>query len=537
MAPTAHVAGPAGDHRYVRVRILGPVDVLVDGAPREVRGFRRKAVLAVLALRATELVSADRLIEVVWGERAPRTAANALQAHVSYLRGVLGSREAIVAHSGGYVLDADTDLLVAQRLIDEGEQEDDPSARVGRLRAALACWRDRPLVDVAGPAWLDEEAQRIDTIRLAVVDGLTEARLALGDHARLVPELERHGLRYPFREHVHGQLMLALYRSGRQADALAVYQRLRHTLGEELGIDPSPALRELEAAILRQDPVLDPPHGAAVREPGEAATMVRFADTPAGRVAYTVTGSGPPLVCLFGWVSHLGLMSENPEHRGFVEVLAREYTVIEYDKLGCGLSDRERTDFTVDFELTVLKALVAHLGLERFAMFGSCEGGQVALAYAATHPDVLSSLIVHGSCARGRDLTSDQVKQSVLALVRAHWGLGSRVLADIWLPDASAPLTEAFARLQRAAATADTAAALLDMFYRSDVTDLLPAIRVPTLVAHRRGSRAVRFELGRELAALVPGARFVGLAGRMQPIYAEGGVAAASTLLSFLRDN
>lgn len=264
--------------------------------------------------------------------------------------------------------------------------------------------------------------------------------------------------------------------------------------------------------------------------------VVRFAETPAGRVAYSVTGSGPPLLCLLGWVSHLGLMWENPEHRRFVEALAREHTVILYDKLGCGLSDRDRTDFTLEFELAVLEALVAHLGLKRFALFGSCEGGQVAVAYAATHPDMLSSMIVHGSCVRGRDLAPDDVKQSVLALVRAHWGLGSRVLADIWLPEASAELTGTFARLQRAAATAEMAASLLEMFYRLDVADLLPAIRVPTLVVHRQGSRAVRFELGRELAALIPGAQFAALAGRMAPIHAEGADSAASVLVSFLRE-
>jgi pimeloyl-ACP methyl ester carboxylesterase/DNA-binding CsgD family transcriptional regulator len=229
-------------------------------------------------------------------------------------------------------------------------------------------------------------------------------------------------------------------------------------------------------------------------------------------------------------------MWENPEHRRFVEALAREHTVIRYDKLGCGLSDRARTDFTMESELAVLEALVEHLGLNRFALFGSCEGGQVAAAYAASHPDVLSSLIVYGSCVRGRDLAPDDVRKSVLALVRAHWGLGSRVLADIWFPEAPAELTGMFARLQRAAATAGMAASLLDMFYRFDVTDLLPAIRVPALVAHRRGSRAVRFELGRELAALIPGAQLAALAGRMQPIYAEGADSAASTLLSFLRD-
>jgi pimeloyl-ACP methyl ester carboxylesterase/DNA-binding CsgD family transcriptional regulator len=264
--------------------------------------------------------------------------------------------------------------------------------------------------------------------------------------------------------------------------------------------------------------------------------VTRFAATPAGRVAYSVTGSGPPLVCMLGWVSHLGVMGENPEHRRFVEALAREHTVIRYDKLGCGLSDRTRTDFSMESEQVVLEALVQHLELENFALFGSCDSGQVAAAYAVRHPDAVSSLILYGSCARGADLAPAEVRQSLLSLVRAHWGLGSRVLADIWFPDAPAELTAMFAQLQRAAATADMAASLLDMFYRFDVADLLPMIRVPTLVAHRRGSRAVRFELGRELAALIPGAQLAAFDGRSQPIYAEGADAAASALLSFLRD-
>jgi pimeloyl-ACP methyl ester carboxylesterase/DNA-binding CsgD family transcriptional regulator len=263
--------------------------------------------------------------------------------------------------------------------------------------------------------------------------------------------------------------------------------------------------------------------------------VVEFAATPAGRVAYAVTGSGPPLLCLPGWVSHLGLMWEDPAHRRYVEALSREHTVIRFDRVGCGLSDRERTEFTMESELAVLKALAGHLGLDRFALFGTCESGQVAAAFAATHPGTVSSLIVYGSCARGADLAPPAVRESVLSLVRAHWGLGSRVLADIWFPEAPVEVTGMFARVQRAAASAEMAASLLDMFYRFDVTDLLPTVRVPTLVAHRRGSRAVKFELGRQLAAQIPGAQLAALDGRVQPIYAEDGETGAATILSFLR--
>jgi DNA-binding CsgD family transcriptional regulator len=161
----------------------------------------------------------------------------------------------------------------------------------------------------------------------------------------------------------------------------------------------------------------------------------------------------------------------------------------------------------------------------------------VAAAHAAGNPDAVTSLVMYGTCARGSDLAADAVRSSLLSLVRAHWGLGSRVLADIWFPGAPVELTEWFARFQRTAATAEMAADLLELFYRIDVADLLPTIRVPTLVLHRRGSRAVRFELGREVASLVPGAQLTALEGRMQPIYAEGEQVAATTVLSFLRNH
>jgi pimeloyl-ACP methyl ester carboxylesterase/DNA-binding CsgD family transcriptional regulator len=260
---------------------------------------------------------------------------------------------------------------------------------------------------------------------------------------------------------------------------------------------------------------------------------IRFVDTAHGRVAYSVMGSGPPLVIMLGWVSHLGLMWEQAPYRRFVERLARDHTVIRYDKPGCGLSDRSRDAFTLDSELDVLRVLIEHLGLRRVSLLGCCDAGQVAVAYAAGHPDAVTSLVVYGSCARGADLAPAPVRESVLSMVRAHWGLGSRVMADIWFPEAPSEMALWFAQVQRAAATPEMAAGLLDMFYRTDIDDLLPAIRVPTLVLHRRGSRAVRFELGRQLAARIPGAQLSALEGRMQPIYAENEEAAATAVVSF----
>lgn len=246
----------------MRVRLLGPVDVVTDGEPLAVGGVRRKAVLATLALHDREVVSVSRLVEVVWGEAAPPHATNSLQAHVSYLRGVLGNKAAIRAHPPGYVFDLgaeSTDVQVAERLLRQGTQAEDPVTCVRQLEAALALWRGEALADLADLAGLEDQARRLDLLQLQVKRALAEARLAAGEHTRLVPGLEQLAAEHPLDESIHADLMLALYRSGRQADALAVYRRLRHTLGDQLGIDPGQLLRDLEMAILQQNPSLDAP--------------------------------------------------------------------------------------------------------------------------------------------------------------------------------------------------------------------------------------------------------------------------------------
>jgi DNA-binding SARP family transcriptional activator len=261
----------------VQVRLLGQVDVLVDGTARPVHGTRRKTVLAVLALRAGEVVSTEHLVDVVWAGAPPPTAPATLQNHLSYLRGLLGARSAIVARPPGYMLaiarDA-TDVMVAERLIRQGEHAVDPAGRLDRLQAAVGLWRGQPLADVAGHVWLDQHAERLADLRLVALHAVFEARLDLGEHEKLLVELSRLADENPYDEQFCGQLMRALYRSGRQADALARYQTLRRSLGADLGIDPSPALRDLEARILQHD-------GALVVSPRPSDAIAPSAPVPA----------------------------------------------------------------------------------------------------------------------------------------------------------------------------------------------------------------------------------------------------------------
>jgi predicted ATPase/DNA-binding SARP family transcriptional activator len=294
----------------VQVRLLGSIDVTAGGVARQVPGLRRKAVLAALALCADQIVGTDRLADIVWGGRAPATAQNTLQSHVSYLRRVLGSRAAILARAPGYVLDLGddaTDVAVAERLIRQAAQSADPVRAARDLQVAVDLWRGPSMADVGGLDWLCRQGERLDHLLLQAQQALAERRLEIGEHVELVPELQRLVQRHPLHEHLHALLILALYRAGRQADALAAYRRLRRTLGEDLGIDPSQPLRDLEAAVLRQDAALDTPPAATTLLPSAVGWQLPAAATPLlGRDADTaavvrlLTSSASRLVTLTG---------------------------------------------------------------------------------------------------------------------------------------------------------------------------------------------------------------------------------------------
>jgi DNA-binding SARP family transcriptional activator len=242
----------------VEFRILGPLEVVEQGRSLALGGARQRALLALLLTRANEVVSTDRLIDELWGERAPKAAANALQYHVSRLRKLLAPSHAIITKEPGYLIRVELeelDLLRFERLVEEG-QRSSPEAAARLLREALALWRGPALADVAHESFAQSEILRLEELRLVAVEQRIDADLELGRDAELVAELEALVREHPLRERPRAQLMLALYRSGRQAEALEVYRQTRRLLVEELGIEPSPALQELERAILDHDPEL-----------------------------------------------------------------------------------------------------------------------------------------------------------------------------------------------------------------------------------------------------------------------------------------
>jgi DNA-binding SARP family transcriptional activator len=250
-------------------RILGPLEVRDRGGQIELRRRKVQALLAVLVLHAGEPVSSDALIDALWGETPPRTARAALQNYIAQLRRALGPG-LVASRAGGYALEAgreQIDLGRFERLAAEGRAAEG-AIRVEKLGEALALWHGPPLGDLAFEPFAAHEAARLEELRTATLEDLIDAQLSCGGGSELIAKLEELISEHPFRERLRGQLMLALYRSGRQADALQAYQDTRRTLVEELGIEPSAPLRELEQAILRQERSLE-----AAAERREAAPL------------------------------------------------------------------------------------------------------------------------------------------------------------------------------------------------------------------------------------------------------------------------
>ncbi|HEX2087101.1 MAG TPA: alpha/beta fold hydrolase [Solirubrobacteraceae bacterium] len=261
---------------------------------------------------------------------------------------------------------------------------------------------------------------------------------------------------------------------------------------------------------------------------------IGFCSVEGGRVAYAVTGAGPPLVMPAWWVSHLEVDWQAPAFRAFVEALAEHHTVIRYDRLGCGLSDRERPpdQFTLEHEVGALGAVIEEVGVERPALLGVSCGGCTATAYAIRNP--VASIVYAASFAQGSRMGEASVQRLLVAAVRTHWGMGSRLLADVFMGGTTEAERVQYEEIQRASATPDMAAELLELSFGYDVRELLPRLDAPTLVVHRRGDDAVPFELGRELASLLPGARFVPLDGRTHLPWAGQSGTMVELILRFL---
>ena len=243
----------------MQFQLLGPLRVVEGDRDLTPPRPKQRVLLAMLLLHREQVVAGPQLIEALWGEEPPESAQTALHGHISALRKLIGA-DRIRTRPPGYMLQVsadEVDLAQFESLVAQARERDDPAQRSSRLLEALELWSGEPLADLRYEPVAQREVARLEELRLGALEERIDCDLALGRHHELVSELEPLVAAHPFRERLCGQLMLALYRCGRQADALHVLQSERQKLAEELGLAPGPALQELERRILNQDPSLD----------------------------------------------------------------------------------------------------------------------------------------------------------------------------------------------------------------------------------------------------------------------------------------
>ena len=513
----------------VKVALLGPVELIdAEGTRIEIASRRQRQLLAMLALHRGRAVDVDTISELMWGDNLPADPAGTVQTNVSRLRRLLQPPLSIETSSTGYLLDCPDDGVDAARFeVLVGALGDAEPQKVPELAAeAESLWRGRPLGDLDHPEF-EAERQRLIELHRDLADTRAEALHRLGRHREAITIAEQLVRESPYRERPVATLMRALYASGRQADALAVFADLRNRLLEDLGVDPSVELRDLELAILQQ--TVASADQTAETNPSPPATppveqRIRICTTPDGtRLAYAVSGSGPPLVKAANWMTHLDYDWESPVWRHWNADLSRRRTLVRYDERGCGLSDWEVDRFTFDAWVDDLASVVDAMGLDRFPLLGISQGGAVAIAYAVRHPERVSHLVLWGAYPRGRlvrAVTEEERREADLhlELARVGWGTGDstfrQVFTSQFMPDGTKEQWEAFNELQRRTCSPDNAVRFMEVFAAIDVTDLAPLVRCPTLVLHSRSELRVPMSNAREIAALIPHSQLVLLESR-----------------------
>jgi DNA-binding SARP family transcriptional activator/class 3 adenylate cyclase len=512
-------------------RLLGPLEAQDGSAPVSLGGAKQRALLALLLLNANVTVTSDRLIDELWGDEPPETARKMVQIYVSQLRKLLPDG-VLRTQASGYSLELggqELDLARFGVLASEGRAEL-AAGRAGRgselLREALAMWRGPALAEFEEP-FARIEGARLEELRLAVLEDRIEADLELGRHADLVAELEALVQQHPERERLRGQHMLALYRCGRQAEALETYHEGRRVLDERVGLRPSAALRELEERILRQDPALAPPATRAPTMPPSPVprphATTRYATNGDVSLGYQVFGDGElELVLTTGWVLPMELAWDDPAYVRFLERLGSFSRVLLWDKRGTGLSDRFAPGDLPSLEERVddLLAVIDAAGFERPALFGLSEGAQLASLFAARHPERTRALALYGGWARTISapdypwgVTPDQFKRFI-GEVRENWADAAPLLR-YWASEMrhDAALRAWWTRALHLGASPAAAVQWLELNIDHDIRDVLPSIRVPTLVLHRGGDPIIPVDHARYLAGHIPGAEYLELSG------------------------
>ena len=493
--------------------VLGGTELTFDGAVVALTPQQRR-LLAALAAHGHRTVDRHVLGDAMWGAEQPDDASAALQTVVSRLR-ARTERGLIETHTNGYslgrsvVIDVEKfDHLVAP--FDGSSTED----RASLLEQALSLWRDDPFVDVPEVDAARFEASRLNEVWWGANEDLARMRLQTGDVTRALALVAPLVPLDPLREGPRSLLMEALYRDGRQPEALREYDAFRMLLADELGLEPSPALRELEAAILNDELESLSPPGVPGRSRAIEAS-ISYVSVDADRiVAVGVIGEGPDLVFMPGWLSNLRLMARGQDPRAAViHELALHFRVTFYDRFGTGMSSGDPSDFSTEAAAEELEAVLTSIDASDVTVVASSGSGPSGILAASR--STMSRLVLFGTFADGPAVFPNQeVRASLLQLVRQSKSFGFTVFANLLAADSETPDVDRLGQYLRESAPPETAAGYLDAMYDADVTGVLDQITVPVLVVHYEDDRAIPFAGGVALARSMRGAELVSLEGR-----------------------
>jgi DNA-binding SARP family transcriptional activator len=506
------------------VRVLGEVSLeTADGAEVLLPGLRQPALLAALVARRGEVLAPDRLAALVWGDDLPANPGAALHSAVFKLRDRLasaGAVDALVRRSSGYALDIrddDVDAVVFAREVERAGGLPAVEA-AGVLGRALSLWRGDAYGRCADTEVAHLDAIRLDEMRRTATEQYGAALVDSARAAEAITLLRPFVAEHPLREAGRRELMRALHAVGRTAEALDQFHEHRRHLAVELGLEPSPALRELQAHLLRDaGPARSSTAaGGAVRRSLQGM-QVQYLRTASGRVlAHATVGAGARLVVLLGWISSLDVIASGRDPRSsLLDRLTGDLSLTLYDRYGTGLSRGPVDDYGLEAGVAELEAVLDEIG-GPVSLLAMSAAGPVALAMAHRHPDQVSSMVLFGTLADAPSTFPDKrLRDMVVELARSHWGVGSKMLADLYRPGLSDEAAWHLARVFRDSAGPDVAASYLEALYEQDVSNLLPEIETPALVLHYRSDRLIDPSAGHALAAGLPNATLLPLDGRV----------------------
>ncbi|MBK8902967.1 MAG: alpha/beta fold hydrolase [Anaerolineaceae bacterium] len=514
------------------------------GAPKLERNGRiyplpRRKARALLAYLAVTQKPHPRetIVALFWPDHDQQQGRADLSRILSNLRTVLGT-DYILADRDQVALNEKAALVVDVNHFRHqlgrcretaGQEMDDDWLQ--NLAAAAACYQADFLAGFTLPdcpafdEWqlLQTEALRRDLSW--ALEKLVDAYEVRRDLVQAIVYAQRWVALDPLHEPAQRRLIGLYGRNGQRAEAHRQYQTCERLLAVELGVEPEPETKQLYEQIRTGELVPgDGRHGRSATIPAPPPKLdqeIRYFLTPDQvRIAYSVVGSGPPLVWTATFLRHLEFDWQSPIWQHWLAALASRYTLIRYDERACGLSDWDVHDISFEAWVRDLEALVDHLGLDQFRLLALSQAGAVAIAYAARHPERLSHLILHGAYARGRFQRQDNPQaaeeaQTLLALTKLGWGQDSPAFRQVFsmqlMPEATKEQLAWFDELMRISMTPENAVRAEAEMYNINVLNLLPGLRVPTLVTHCRQDAAVPFAEGRILASQIPGAQFVPL--------------------------